>query len=112
MKESDQIKALLDSQEGEIGNRAQLFIELSAATQKIAELEAELELERKKSLWLARKCAVFDCWMSRPATPWTDQQWLAWAEEEVKAKNESAGTAGSAGADSERPAGHDEGGRG
>ena len=85
MKESDRIKALLNSQEGEIGSRAQLFIELSAATQKIAELEAELELERRKSAW------------------------LAWAEEEVKAKNESAGTADSAGADSERPAGHDEG---
>lgn len=111
MKESEQIKALLNSQEGEISNRAKLFIELSAATQKIAELEAELELERKKSLWLARKCAVFDCWMSRPATPWTDRQWLAWAEEEVEAKNESAGTADAADADSERPAGRKEGRR-
>ena len=110
MKESDQIKALLTSQEGEIGNRAQLFIELSAATQKIAELEAKLELERRKSAWLAWKCSAFDSWASGPTR--SLEEWLAWAEEKVKAKNESAGTADSADADSERPAGRKEGRRG
>ena len=82
MKESEQIKALLNSQEGEISNLAQLFIELSAATQKVVELEAELALEREKCDWLAARCEVFDSW---PPCMYRDKEtWLDLAEEAAR----------------------------
>lgn len=76
-KESAQIKALLDNPVCELDSRTRVLIELSATSQRVDELEAELKNEKAKCRWMAGELA-------KASYSFTAQDWLDVAERETR----------------------------